>query len=51
MLHQDIGRTLNGYNIMAYGLTAIPGFPAKAEFKDVNYYPSTLITSYMHSTD
>lgn len=50
-MHQDLGRTVNGYNIMAYGLTAIPGLPIKYELKDISYYPSTLIVSFMHGTD
>lgn len=28
ILHHDLGRTVNGYNIIAYGLTAIPGIPS-----------------------
>lgn len=36
---------------MAYGLTAIPGLPHNYELKDISYYPSSLIVSYMHGTD
>lgn len=36
---------------MAYGLTLIPGIPTNYQLSDFHYYPSYLITSYMHSSD
>lgn len=27
IINQDLGRTVNGFNVQAYGLTAIPNIP------------------------
>lgn len=51
IIQQDLGRTINGYNIIAYGITAIKPLPEKIDLKSFSSYPSSLILSFMHGTD
>jgi hypothetical protein len=50
-LQLDLGTTINGYHLTLYGMTLIPNIPPKYQLKDFSHYPSSLITSFMHSTD
>ena len=51
LLALDLGRTANGYNIIAYGLTAIPDLPPTIDVDTLAHYPSSLLTAYMHPRD
>lgn len=51
IVQHDLGRTVNGYNIIAYGLTSINPLPEKMDLKSFSSYPSSVILSYMHGKD
>lgn len=41
----DLGRTVNGFSLMAYGLTGIKNLPKQVKLEDLSHYPSCLLLS------